>query len=234
METRTLDWPLVISRNREALSRIVAALFVLAGLADGAVAQVLPRRVYCALLLVLRPAESAVRRLIVIAARGLMLKPRLSRPFPYGVAASSGAGAARVSAFCLLDPLKHFDLEDFNHSADAMPRNGYSSSFDEDFFALRAPLPPDEPVASALLCRRLNALKRALANLPREARRLVRWRARRDLLLQRKGPFRPVRLSVCRPGLPPGYRQRQLHEVDEVLRDCHYFAREALERPDTS
>jgi hypothetical protein len=36
-----------------------------------------------------------------------------------------------------------------------------------------------------------------------------------------------------RPGRPPGYRKRVLHEVDEILRECHALAHDA-ERQDTS
>jgi len=40
-----------------------------------------------------------------------------------------------------------------------------------------------------------------------------------------------------RPGLPPGYRQRQKHEVDEVLAECHrlaLMAQQEFKFPDTS
>ncbi len=229
-----MDWDLVISRNRDLLLKIIASLYAMAGFAEGAVAEVMPRRIYGALMLVLRPAESAVRRLIVIAAQGLSLKPRALRPLPAGLPVFSSAGGSAVPAFCLFDPLKHFDLDDFDHSPEALPRHGFAGFYVEE----RLPPPPslsmDELVSSVSLCQRLNALQSALVNLPGQARRLARWQARRDLMLKRKGPFRPVRMSVCRPGLPPGWRQRQLHEVDDILRDCHYFAREAGERPDTS
>jgi len=47
-----------------------------------------------------------------------------------------------------------------------------------------------------------------------------------------KFPLRPLR-----PGLPPGFRKRQKHEVDEVLAECHRLAIRAqreLRPPDTS
>ncbi len=226
-----MDWPLAIDRNREALRRIVAALFVLAGLADGRSLSKLPRRLYAAVMLVLLPAESAVRRLIVIAARGLVLKPRAPRPLPEGLPAFSAAGALRTPAFCLLDPLKQFSLDDFDNNA--LPRFSFDSAFDPAFDMPQFSS-PDGPVEAAQLFRRLRALRNALNSLPRQARRLARWQARRGVLLQRKGPFQPMRMSAMRPGPPPGRRLRALHEVDDVLRECHGLAMDRLNEPDTS
>ena len=67
-----MDWDRAIERNREALSAIVAALFALVASARvSGPGMMLPRRVWLMVLLVLRPAEAAVRRLVVIAARAL-------------------------------------------------------------------------------------------------------------------------------------------------------------------
>ncbi|MGB8816917.1 MAG: hypothetical protein WCC66_03250, partial [Rhizobiaceae bacterium] len=76
-----MDWALAISRNRDQLRQIVLALFTLAGMRVGGSLFTLRRDVFAAILFVLRPAESAVRRLIVIAAHGLILKPKSTRPF---------------------------------------------------------------------------------------------------------------------------------------------------------
>ncbi|MGB8817587.1 MAG: hypothetical protein WCC66_06660, partial [Rhizobiaceae bacterium] len=76
-----MDWNLAIRRNREQLRQIVMALFTLAGMRVGGSLFTLRRDVFAAILFVLRPAESAVRRLIVIAAHGLILKPKSTRPF---------------------------------------------------------------------------------------------------------------------------------------------------------
>ena len=64
-----MDWARAIERNSEALKGIVETLFAMLGLAP---VVRLPRSVHSAVLRVLRPAESAMRRLIVIAARGLV------------------------------------------------------------------------------------------------------------------------------------------------------------------
>ena len=42
------------------------------------------------------------------------------------------------------------------------------------------------------------------------------------------------RLSPLRPGRAPGWRQRSKDEINEVLADMQYFAREVLRAPDTS
>src|SRR6185436_9316034 len=77
-----MDWDLAIKRNSEALKGIIEALFAMLGLDGAATGLRLPRSVHSAVLRVLRPAESAVRRLIVIAARGLVVKLAPSRPMP--------------------------------------------------------------------------------------------------------------------------------------------------------
>jgi hypothetical protein len=92
--------------------------------------------------------------------------------------------------------------------------------------AVPAP-PPDGLVNAARLTRRLEALKLALDDLPRQARRLARWRLRRE------SAKNPKFKSPLRPGHPPGYRRKPAHEVDEVLAECHGLAWDAL-KPDTS
>jgi hypothetical protein len=83
--------------------------------------------------------------------------------------------------------------------------------------------------AVAHLGRPLQALKHALDTLPKQARRLARWHARRDFMLCQKLPARPMRLSPFRPGSPPGFRLRAIHEVDGILRESHALALDALD-----
>ncbi|MGL4488642.1 MAG: hypothetical protein ACRCU5_04265 [Rhizobiaceae bacterium] len=248
-----MDWTLAITRNRDALLRVVAALFAYAGLAEGAAFSVLPRHVYRAVLRVLRPAESAVRRLIIIAAHGLVLKPVPARAVPAGLVTKGGI--QRKLAFPLIDPLKRFppiapsDQEDHNaflfedqddeaeeehdDASDALPRISVPGYFDPAFVA--APVhSPDDLINAAHLSRRLDALKRALGDLPKHARRLARWQARRTLALKSEAPIPSRRLSPFRPGLPPGHRQRAIHEIDEILQECHGLALYAHTQPNTS
>ena len=79
-----MDWDLAIKRNSEALKGIIETLFALLGLDGTDAALRIPRSLHSAVLAVLRPAESAVRRLIVIAARNVVVKLAPSRPMPKG------------------------------------------------------------------------------------------------------------------------------------------------------
>jgi hypothetical protein len=174
-----------------------------------------------------------MRRLIVIAARGLEVKLRPKRPMPAGLAPSGKAGGRM--AFQLFDCRKRF-LPARRRSAGsaAEPRIHF---FDVApvaplFLANTGPAPhpaaaTDGLVNAAGLGRRLEALKDALEHLPHQARRLARWRARR----QRRPDA--TFTSPLRPGRPPGHRSRPVHDVDYLLIECHGLARDAL-KPDTS
>ena len=88
-----MDWDRAIERNRDALSAILAGLFAMLGLTGTATVGRIPRQVHRAVLRVLRPAEAAARRLIVIAARGMVAKLKAPRPMPKGrIAAKKIAG----------------------------------------------------------------------------------------------------------------------------------------------
>jgi hypothetical protein len=223
-----MDWDRAIEIKRAALTRIVAALIAMVQLGGGLPAR-LPRPVYRAVLLVLRPAEAAVRRLIVIAAQGVVAKPYPSRPMPAELEISRRAGA-RIS-FQLFDPPQRFDCES-PRRAGVQPRiHLFGASPLVPMFPPQ-PRPQPEPeaddtIGAAHLGRRLVAVRKALDTLPRQAKRLARWRARRETMATAR-----IR-SPLRPGRPPGHRDRHRHEVDAVLADCHWLARDAL-RQNTS
>ena len=79
----------------------------------------------------------------------------------------------------------------------------------------------DGTVDPGPLIRRLLAITDALQDIPRQARRYARWR---DEPIEERHPQRE---SAMRVGRPPGYRQRTKHEVDEILKECHWLARNA-------
>jgi hypothetical protein len=176
-----MDWPLIIDRNRERLLAVLAPLFAVLGF-DPRRAD-LPRHLYRAFLITLRPAESAVRRLIIIAARGLVVKlfaTRASRAFPAGLCLNKDA--ERNPAFCLIDPLKRFAPEDFEwakqwEKVQVMPRISVPGFIDPVFADTFVPM-KDDPIDCAALRRRLRALKAALDDLPRHGRRGASWRGR--------------------------------------------------------
>src|SRR6188472_4379134 len=85
-----MDWSLAIEKNREALKRVLAMLFAMVASGDGgsptgARSSTLPRHLHRFVLRLLRPAEAAARRLIIVAARGLVVglaPPRTAKPRP--------------------------------------------------------------------------------------------------------------------------------------------------------
>jgi hypothetical protein len=224
----TMDWARAIERNSIALRGIVEALFTMLGLAGEATVEFLPASVYRAVLRVLGPAESAVRRLVVIAARGLVVKASPSLPMPK---LPIGRGDGSRPRFKLFDPVKGFALPKERTSPVVLPRI-HVFAYDPRVAALwaaRTPAtaPPDDTARTQRLVRRLQAIKSALDDLPRQARRLARWRMKRhsDPRLKFKSPLRP--------GPPPGRRKDRTHEVDDILAECHGLARDVL-RVDTS
>jgi hypothetical protein len=221
-----MDWIRAIDLNRTALTRIVGALMSLLAAQRGSV---LPVPVYQLLSRLLHPAESAVRRLIVIAARGLVVSVPAPRPMPKGLVI---AGTDARLVFPLFDTRKQFgDVEDEPQhltgprirSIDAPnPRSLFLAQFAK----------PSAPGAiseadSVRVSRRLMMIKQALDTLPRQAIRMARWLKRRAEMTQ------PKFKSPLRPGPPPGLRKRSKDEIDEILRECHALAWDAL-RPNTS
>jgi hypothetical protein len=225
------DWDRAIKRHSEALKGIVAALFAMLGLEGDASVERIAPRLYRAVLRVLRPAESAVRRLIVMAARGVVVKVAPSRPMPKGLKIGKSSGT-QLPAFQLFDSRKYFaELSQRRRKYPKNPPRIHVFPYDSlrpvpQPVAAPAP-PPDGLVNAERITRRLHALKLALEDLPRQARRLARWRVRRE---NAKTPrFR----SPLRPGQPPGQRKKPVHEVDDILTECHGLACWAME-PDTS
>ena len=219
-----MDWPLVIDRNRTALLTIIVALMASLGLVSGGRLSTLPFFLYRRALRILRPAESALRRLIVIVAhemalRGVKLRAArrdglaeflvFSRPNPQG--------GERLPTFNLIDPLKIFGRE-------APDMDGFYSGENSD-------APDMSPVPAASLALRILALKNALENLPRHAKRLARWYEQRDLAYARNVAHR---YSPMRPGPAPALRQRNRDDIDEVLLECHLLAMYSAERQDSS
>jgi len=236
-----MDWALAIRRNHLALLAVVAAIVALLGGRE-AVAGPITRRLRSAALSLLTPAEAAARRLIVIAARGLAVTVRPAPSFAFAaVPGSIGPGrTGRPPAFKLFDPAKRYTFKLEPAPPAGVPRIRTFWGAPSAPVLLRpveAPrsamtpvrTDPDAPVDAARLRLRLATLERALADLPRQARRLARWRARGDTA--NHASVRPHR--ALRIGRPPGWRARPDRDVDEVLRDCHELALDAL-RPDTS
>ena len=252
-----MDWNFAIERHRGLLLGHVIGLFVMIGLTEGGTVERLSKPLYREVLGVLRTAESAVRRLIFVAARNIVVEPpakrtvRAERKSPgkskdqskdNGNGQGEGKRKRRV-LFRLFDPPKRFRkvLGRWPKPRQVVPRVHF---FPADPRApifrlfrqpppepqLAAPAPPapvvgekaivdDGTVNARHLIRRLFAIVDALEDIPRHAMRLARWRSRP---VEER---RPQRSSPLRSGRPPGHRKRHIHEVDEILKECHWLAR---------
>jgi len=219
---------------RLALLRVVAELFVLAGMtSDSVVIEKLPRHVRNAILLVLRPAESAARRLVAAKAKKLDLPEYIAPPKRARSGNKGKARGQRPPQFNLIDPRKFFaELHPNRRPLRSTPKREASTEpqiqvriagFDgqPDFIIWSEPkaaLTPDDEVTATAICRRILALKLALENLPKQAKRYVREVAKR-----RAAPPGVKSRPPLRTGFPPGYRKRQIHEVDQILRECNFL-----------
>ena len=182
--------------------------------------------------------------MIVAAARDIVVeykpRPQAARKMPKTSSCNKSKGAVegkprrkRGFLFNLFDPIKRRYGRRIKKMRRPDPR---IHSFGEP--DPRAPIlrlfhqpepPPPPPIAeekvddgmvnAAHLVRRLVAVMDAVQNIPRHAMRLALWEAR-----PKEDP-RPERWSPMRPGRPPGFRQRPIHEVDEILKECHWLAR---------
>ncbi|MEQ1952268.1 hypothetical protein [Mesorhizobium sp. CN2-181] len=287
-----MDLSAVIDDHREALKRIVAGLVAMVEMGLGrrfvlfprkgaaasglqqaeegksSPALTLPRHLHRAVLKMLRPAESAARRLIIVLARGMVVTlpprpPRKGKPkrkkksifvrdgVGTGVVRRSGAPvhlahlasakpAARTLPFPLLDPLPRWDRRPRRTVATSVPRICIIGVTERLAVPVWKPPSSDDPLDAGRLGRRLTALVHALDDLPGQAKRFARWKARRDHALaagrgHRVAPLRGGRppggrLSRYEPGAP---RRRNIRDIDELLAHAHALAHYAL-RPDTS
>lgn len=230
-------WDAAVARNIVVLRVIVVELLGLLAGHGGLDAVMVPRGVRSIILRVLRPAESALRRMIVIAARDVKVEPSspkadLSQSVAGKITAKTFTpGRTSRLAFQLFDPRKRFGQR----------RIEYTSLNPRVFFIAAGPpfsplsqhlasgpgtLPEPEPenqTGARRLCLRLKALSAALEDVPRQAKRLVRLRALRE---HKKSIISPLRL-----GKPPGHRNIPVDEVDLVLAECHDFAIAVLTAP---
>jgi len=232
---------------RLALLRVVMGLFASAGMvSDSSFLEKMPRNLRNAILLILRPAESAARRLIDVAARSLGEVTYLARP-KSSTSGTKGTGrktGRRAPQFSLIDSRKFYaELYPNARQRPSKPKRDKSSEpqiqvriagFDgqPDFIIWSEPkaLPmPDDEINAGAICRRLMALKLALEDLPAQAKRYV-W----EIAKRKAAPPGPSSRPPLRFGLPPGYRKKHIHEVDDILWECHCLVRREPPKPDTS
>jgi hypothetical protein len=229
-----MDFKLAIERNRAPLLVEVLKLFAMIGLTEGATIERISRPLHRQVMGILRKAESAVRRLIVAAARDIVLEPEEPRP-PRPRAKTSDKSKDKAEGevkekrkrrplFNLFDQLKRFGRRFKKKRRGPEPHVHSIESFfqqkDAEIAAAQAKqqVVDDGMVNAAPLIRRLMACADALQDIPGHAMRLARWLARD------KEDRRPERWSPLRPGRPPGFRQKAKHVVDEILKECHWLA----------
>jgi drug/metabolite transporter (DMT)-like permease len=215
-----------IQLNRQKLIGIIATLLAVVGL--GPVAWEVRLRV----LRTLRPAEAAVRRLIVLAAQGLVLKPAVHRPMPPGLSRQLRvARKDRRLCFPLSDPQVRMVEPVRKKYFKKGPRVSFIAPADPTitavFEALHpapvVPTPSEPKDENRPMLLRLEAVRLALEDLPRQAQRLLRWRERRRAIAAK----RLIYTSPLRPGRAPYMRKFPVSDVDYVLERCHLLAREA-------
>lgn len=273
-----MDWQAAIDKHRDALRRVLSALVAMAGLGDGhpplacrpsppqggSLAGItLPRHRHRAMLRVLRPAEAAVRRLIIVAARGLVVpppapRPRRPKPAPtilrrpggtgvfLSVRRTAGDTAPRALALPLLDPPRRRPRP-ARPVQSVVPRISVPGAVTPFPVPERRPPSRYDKIDATRLFLRLAALATALDDIAGQARRFARWRCRIAGAQQenaaaqspaRKDTHRNRRVWPLRTGRPPGQsraeRHRPSHEIQTILTDVHGLAFWALEAPDTS
>lgn len=240
-ESRRMETTEPIEKNRLALKAILATLVAMAGLASGPHPEVraegepgrtLPRHLHRAILRILRPAESAARRLAVALARWLpplpAISPRKARaaptqkprsllvrsgvgtgivlrrdaPVPAGLAHLAPAKRA-FHSFPLLDPLPRWHIRRRRQPANAVPRISLPGPVQRPAAPAWRPASSEDRLDAGRLGGRLTALARVLDDLPGLARRFLRWQARRDRAV---AADRAHRITALRGGRPPGGR----------------------------
>ena len=240
-----MDRTSAIEHFRVPLLAHVLELFAEIGLTEGGTVDRISKPLHRYVLRILRTAESAARRLIVAAARDIVVEPPAERPArAKPKTPGKDKGKADIEAkpkrkrrplFNLFDALKRMGrrfkkkirrVEPHVHSLESFLQRQPTAA---EPAAVEQDAVDDGMVSAKHLVRRLVAVVDALNDIPRHAMRLALWEARP------KEERRPERWSPLRPGRPPGYRQRPRHEVDEILKQCHWLARAAEpELDDTS
>ena len=229
-----MDWDLAIKRNSKALKGIIEVLFALLGLDGTDAASRIPRSLHSAVLGVLRPAESAVRRLIVIAARNIVVKLAPSRPMPEGRKIGKGGGSSR-SLLPALRSAETFEARAGHEIHAGLTRASVSSTTIPGFVPCfqRPGLwlnPRRRPMAWSV--RRASTAGSRPSSSPS---RICRARPSASCACRRGGRPRHGRSPHRRSGraIRRATAGKPIHEVDEVLIECDWLAWEAM-KPDTS
>ena len=233
-------------RNLSILRSVAVMLVAMAGLT--AAQKTLPRYLHRSVLRLLRPAEAAARRLVIVVARSMVVSIDSLRPYRWKVIRRrKRANAQTPLALPLFDRLNpHRRVA--RPVATSVPRISAPGITGLSAIPPRHLPRPHDEIDASRLHDRLAALQAALKDLTPNARRVALWQARQDLLRARghtvpkpdgKNARRFLRISPLKPDHPPGRFRRSRamparHPVHDVLDHTQELALFALERRDSS
>ena len=222
---------------RQALLRVLAGLYALAEIVpEEDSPSVVTRSIRNAIFRVLRPAESAARRLIFVETQGMdsveyVPPPERKKTKRKGPPVKRGK---RKPLFRLIDPRKFLEeLYPNRRKRTRRPKRQPSTEprmlarvtgFDGQPDCVIWSTPdvvamPGDLVDAAQMLRRMEALQGALNDLPGQARRMLREIAKR-----KAAPPGPRSVPPLRYGPAPGYLKDGTHEVHMILSECHKLA----------
>lgn len=224
------DWLQIIAFQTKQLANVLALVETFLFAADGTPWIFISRATRTRVLQLLRPAESALRRLIILIAEtqlkplsahaiARLMKPPKAQPLgEYALTLLRSRNRKRQYRFDLIDLETEFgeviEVTDHNRSVLFPAKHKRALSEKPDPHAL--------DIKAAPLRKRLLTLHAALKRARHHARAFQKLKT---LHQNAKSVFLPLKV-----GLPLGMRRSSSrpNEAEEVLADCHYFAREAL------
>ncbi len=254
-------WSYTASANHYAalLRRIVVAFLAGMGLAGGegrdaqALAITIPRRIHRTIRRTLVLAESALRRIILMAAADRLLAlrsaPQPAWQFP-ALSPSPLWGGVRggvqdnnsitptpapiaFHAISAHPPHKGEGGVPAFNLFDPLKRLEPYEPFPESGVAIADAAHLNAPVDARGLGVRLLSLLNALDNLPAERDRLIRWFARRHKATCKPKRFWPLKGGFA-PGCRPNLRRKDRKDVDDILDDTARLANTLRRELDTS
>jgi hypothetical protein len=199
----------------------------------------LPRYAWKKVLALLVPAESALRRLIIMGAFGKMFdveasllnsvksvasKPNQPEELSKLSASLPCAKSARPPRFDMFDPLKTFSYISFDTFEEY---HAWKAEKDAHPLII-GPADPTkrmDKVKALAIWRRIHAMQHAMDNFDDYVTRYGRWRATRKAILATGKPLDGKHaLSLMRRSRPPGYVEKHGDDVHYLLRDVHTIA----------
>jgi hypothetical protein len=210
----------------------------------------LPRYAWKTVMALLIPAESALRRLIVMGTFGKSFEPEPAEarherahakdaadvdanPTQAGAQTLAdrnevpGAGASRSPRpplFDMFDPLKTFSYISFDSIEEF---HTWKAQKDANPLIV-GPADPTkrmEPVGALSIWRRIHAMHHAMENFDDYVTRYGRWRAGRKAELKAKGFLNGKHATtLMRNSRPPGYVEKEGDDIHDILRDVHALA----------